>query len=288
MPGAGMKWSESDWPGRAAGIPDADVAYSFADKQRFRAGSYSGYGEWRNSLATVAGFRSARHAWENAHSGPFFELLNFADNDGVIGPEVSAKLARDGCINALSYADVPPAMLSRATSLTSRRGNRDKARPARPINTRLLNTLAAIAERKAGFRSLADTCVDTTTPHGRLILTVLGGLAEFEKELIRARTSEGRARAKARGVKLGRKPKLTELQKPEAVERRDRDGEPVREIARSYNVSHSTISRLAARRCRTGRFSLSLDPLPVTEPRNQHNRPASSFPVRQGRGRRRS
>jgi DNA invertase Pin-like site-specific DNA recombinase len=108
----------------------------------------------------------------------------------------------------------------------------------------LLNTLAAITGRKAGFRSLGDAWADTTTAHGRLMLTVLGGLAEFERDLIRARTSEGRARAKARGVKLGRKPKLTEHQKHEAIRRRDRDGEPVREIARSYNVSHSTISRL--------------------------------------------
>jgi DNA invertase Pin-like site-specific DNA recombinase len=110
----------------------------------------------------------------------------------------------------------------------------------------LLNTLAAIADRKAGFRSLGDTWADTTTPHGRLILTVLGGLAEFERDLIRTRTGEGRARAKARGVKLGRKPKLTEHQKCEALRRRDIDGETVREIARSYNVSHSTISRLGA------------------------------------------
>jgi DNA invertase Pin-like site-specific DNA recombinase len=110
----------------------------------------------------------------------------------------------------------------------------------------LLNTLAAIADRKAGFRSLGDTWADTTTSHGRLMLTVLGGLAEFERDLIRARTGEGRARAKARGVKMGRKPKLTEHQKQEAIRRRDRDGEPVREIARSYNVSHSTISRLTS------------------------------------------
>jgi DNA invertase Pin-like site-specific DNA recombinase len=110
----------------------------------------------------------------------------------------------------------------------------------------LLNTLAAITDKKAGFRSLGDTWADTTTAHGRLMLTVLGGLAEFECDLIRARTGEGRARAKARGVKLGRKPKLTEHQKREAIRRRDRDGEPVREIARSYNVSHSTISRLRA------------------------------------------
>ena len=73
----------------------------------------------------------------------------------------------------------------------------------------LLNTLATITDRKAGFRSLGDAWADTTTAHGRLMLTVLGGLAEFERELIRARTSEGRARAEARGVKLGRKPKLT-------------------------------------------------------------------------------
>ena len=110
----------------------------------------------------------------------------------------------------------------------------------------LLNTLATITGRKAGFRSLGDTWADTTTAHGRLILTVLGGLAEFERDLIRTRTGEGRERAKARGVKLGRKPKLTEHQKREAIRRRDVDGETVREIARSYNVSHSTISRLTA------------------------------------------
>jgi DNA invertase Pin-like site-specific DNA recombinase len=107
----------------------------------------------------------------------------------------------------------------------------------------LLNTLAAITERRAGFRSLADTWADTTTAHGRLMLTVLGGLAEFERDLIRTRTAEGRERAKARGVRLGRKPKLTSHQQREAVKRRD-TGETLADIARSYNVSHSTISRL--------------------------------------------
>jgi DNA invertase Pin-like site-specific DNA recombinase len=109
----------------------------------------------------------------------------------------------------------------------------------------LLNTLAAIAGKKAGFRSLSDAWADTTTAHGRLMLTVLGGLAEFERELIRARTGEGRKLAKARGVKMGRRPKLTDHQKREALQRRD-TGEPTREIARSYNASHSTISRLRA------------------------------------------
>ena len=77
------------------------------------------------------------------------------------------------------------------------------------------------------------------------MLTVLGGLAEFERDLIRARTGEGRERAKARGVKMGRKPKLTPHQQAEAIKRREA-GEPIREIARTYNVHNSTISRLTA------------------------------------------
>jgi DNA invertase Pin-like site-specific DNA recombinase len=75
------------------------------------------------------------------------------------------------------------------------------------------------------------------------MLTVLGGLAEFERELIKARTAEGRARAKARGVRLGRKPKLTQHQIQE-VKKRKLAGESVRELGRSYNVSPNTISRI--------------------------------------------
>ena len=63
----------------------------------------------------------------------------------------------------------------------------------------LLNILAGVADKGAGFRSLRDAWADTTSPHGRLMLTVLAGLAEFERELIRTRTSEGRERAVARG-----------------------------------------------------------------------------------------
>ena len=110
----------------------------------------------------------------------------------------------------------------------------------------LLNTLAAITDRKAGFRSLSDAWADTTTPHGRLMLAVLGGLAEFEKDLIRARTGEGRKRARERGVRFGRPPKLTAHQRKEAIRRRDSGNETLADIARSYNVSHSTISRLEA------------------------------------------
>jgi DNA invertase Pin-like site-specific DNA recombinase len=77
------------------------------------------------------------------------------------------------------------------------------------------------------------------------MLTILGGLAEFERELIKARTDDGRRRAMANGKRFGRKPKLSAFQIEEALRRRDA-GEPLTEIARSYNVSHSTISRLPA------------------------------------------
>jgi DNA invertase Pin-like site-specific DNA recombinase len=110
----------------------------------------------------------------------------------------------------------------------------------------LLNVLDAVAKAGAGFKSLADAWAYTTTAHGRLMLTVLGGLAEFERELIRARTDEGRKRAQARGVRFGRKLKLTAHQRQEAIARRE-TGEALIEIGRSYNVSHSTISRLALR-----------------------------------------
>jgi DNA invertase Pin-like site-specific DNA recombinase len=107
----------------------------------------------------------------------------------------------------------------------------------------LLNVLATVTEKHAGFRSIADVWADTTTAHGRRMLTVLGGLAEFERELIRARTDEGRKRAMARGVRFGRKPKLSPFQAKEAVGRREA-GEALADIGRSYGVSHSTISRL--------------------------------------------
>jgi DNA invertase Pin-like site-specific DNA recombinase len=105
--------------------------------------------------------------------------------------------------------------------------------------------LATISEHEAGFRSLKDTWADTTTPHGRLMLTVLGGLAEFERELIRARTGEGRKRAKASGVKFGRPRALSPDQRQEAIQRLANGNAQV-DIARAFNVSQATISRLAS------------------------------------------
>ncbi|MFG1391630.1 recombinase family protein [Xanthobacter agilis] len=110
----------------------------------------------------------------------------------------------------------------------------------------LLNILASIEGRGASFRSLADAWADTNTPHGRLMLTVLGGLAEFERELIKARTGDGRVRAKTRGVKFGRPLKLNQDQQREALARWKR-GEAQADIARTFAVNPSLISRLIAR-----------------------------------------
>jgi DNA invertase Pin-like site-specific DNA recombinase len=106
----------------------------------------------------------------------------------------------------------------------------------------LLNVLASVSERGACFRSLNDQWADTTTPHGKLMLTVLGGLAEFERSLILARTGEGRKRAMANGIKFGRRPKLTPHQHKEARTRYDA-GESQMMIARSFNVNQSTVAR---------------------------------------------
>jgi DNA invertase Pin-like site-specific DNA recombinase len=107
----------------------------------------------------------------------------------------------------------------------------------------LLNILDTVAKAGAGFKSLADTWADTTTAHGRLMLTVLGGLAEFERALIIARTGDGRARAKARGVRFGRPPVLTVHQRQEAIQRLA-EGATQADLARTYGVSQATISRL--------------------------------------------
>jgi DNA invertase Pin-like site-specific DNA recombinase len=107
----------------------------------------------------------------------------------------------------------------------------------------LLNILDAIGKAGAGFRSLKDTWADTTTAHGRLMVTILGGLAEFERELILARTDDGRKRAQAKGVKFGRPAKLTAHQRQEALQRLTK-GEAQADVARSYAVSQATISRL--------------------------------------------
>jgi DNA invertase Pin-like site-specific DNA recombinase len=107
----------------------------------------------------------------------------------------------------------------------------------------LLNLIEAIASAGATFRSLGDPLFDTTTSQGKLLLAVLAAVAEFERDLIRERTGEGRKRAQAAGVKFGRKRKLSPFQRQEAIRRRS-DGERLVDIARSYGVDISMISRL--------------------------------------------
>jgi DNA invertase Pin-like site-specific DNA recombinase len=110
----------------------------------------------------------------------------------------------------------------------------------------VFNILEDITRRQAQFRSLAEPWVNTVglpDPLRDLMITVYAGVAAFERSLIVARTTEGRKRALARGVKFGRKPKLTPHQRREALRRRA-DGDPVTEIARDYNIHHSNISRL--------------------------------------------
>jgi DNA invertase Pin-like site-specific DNA recombinase len=107
----------------------------------------------------------------------------------------------------------------------------------------LFAIIQRIVDSGAHFRSLAEPWADTSTSTGRLMIAVLGGLADVERDLIRTRTIEGRARARARGVKLGPKFKLSPAERKEALARL-LAGETSTAIARFYRVSHTTILRL--------------------------------------------
>jgi DNA invertase Pin-like site-specific DNA recombinase len=158
--------------------------------------------------------------------------LKAAGAERVLSEKISGAItdrkALAKAIAALGYGDV--LLVTRLDRLA--RSTRD-----------LLNTLDAVSKAGAKFKSLADAWADTTTPHGELMITILAGLATFERHLIRARTDDGRKRAQARGVRFGRPLKLTRYQIEEAITRREA-GEPMADIGRSYGVSHSTISRL--------------------------------------------
>jgi hypothetical protein len=108
-PGASLEWSEREFPGRGEGV-DPSTIYETFGAFKFRAGSYSGYGEWRNWLAKVAGFKSSEDCWSRGKLGdPFFELIHFADNEGVIGPKVARKLATDFADHIIKAIDAKPA-----------------------------------------------------------------------------------------------------------------------------------------------------------------------------------
>jgi DNA invertase Pin-like site-specific DNA recombinase len=109
----------------------------------------------------------------------------------------------------------------------------------------LLDLIHRIDQAGGSFKSLGDPLFDTSTSQGRLLVTMLAAIAEFERELIRERTGAGRQRAMAAGIRFGRKPKLSDFQRKEALARRG-NGETLAQIARSYAVSISMISRLEA------------------------------------------
>jgi DNA invertase Pin-like site-specific DNA recombinase len=107
----------------------------------------------------------------------------------------------------------------------------------------LLELIERIGKAGASFRSLGDPLWDTSSSQGRLLSTLLAAIADFERDLIRERTGDGRRRAMANGIKFGRKRKLSDYQRTEAVKRRGA-GETLADIAKSYGVAISMISRL--------------------------------------------
>ena len=106
----------------------------------------------------------------------------------------------------------------------------------------LLRIAETIEEKRAGLQSLAEPWADTTTPAGRMVLTVFAGIAEFERSLITSRTEEGRRAAQARGVAFGRPPKLRPDQRTVARQLIE-EGKSVSEVARTFNVHPATIYR---------------------------------------------
>ena len=107
----------------------------------------------------------------------------------------------------------------------------------------LLELIEHIGKAGAAFRSLGDPLWDTSSSQGRLLSTLLAAIADFERDLIRERTGEGRKRAMAAGTKFGRPRKLSDYQRQEAIKRRA-DGETLAAISKSYGVSIAMISRL--------------------------------------------
>ena len=181
-------------------------------------------------------------------------------------PERHPPSRRLGYARVSTYGQTLDAQLEQLRKAGCAKIYREKATGARPDRRELLKLLKSLApgdvvmvtridrlarstfdlfaivkqivDGKAQFRSLAEPWADTGTSTGRLMLAVLGGLADVERDLIRTRTAEGRTRAKARGQHMGRPPKLTPQQQKEARRRRA-EGATLKELAKSYNVGRS-------------------------------------------------
>jgi DNA invertase Pin-like site-specific DNA recombinase len=186
-------------------------------------------------------------------------------------PEKNLHSRRLGYARVSTYGQTLDAQLDHLRRDGCARIYREKASGAQPTRRELLRMLKALApgdvvtvtrigrlarstfdlftivkqivDAGGQFRSLAEPWADTATSTGRLMIAVLGGPADVERDLIRTRTAEGRSRAKARGQHMGRTPKLTPQQQKEARRRRA-EGATLKELAKSYNVGRATISRL--------------------------------------------
>lgn len=112
-------------------------------------------------------------------------------------------------------------------------------------SSRVMNILGDLSDRSVGFTSLGESWCDTTTDVGKLVITIMGGIAEFERKLIQKRCEEGIARARAQGKKFGRKAKLDNGQR-RVIADRYAAGETMAELAREYGVGEATISRALA------------------------------------------
>lgn len=112
--------------------------------------------------------------------------------------------------------------------------------------TDLLQIAEVLRTKDVGLRSLGEPWADTTTPAGRMILTVFAGIADFERSLIAERTSAGRQAAKEREVRFGPKPSLNEAQIAHARDLSE-EGKPVSEIAKLLRVHRATIYRTLGR-----------------------------------------
>ena len=186
-------------------------------------------------------------------------------------PETNPPKRRLGYARVSTYGQTLYAQLAQLRRAGCTKIYREKATGARPDRRALLKLLQALApgdvvtvtridrlarsifdlfsivkqivDKGGQFRSPAEPWADTATRAGSLMLAVLGGLADVEHDLIRTRTAEGRSRAMARGQHMGRPSKLTDAQKAEALRQRA-EGATLAELARSYDVGKSTISRL--------------------------------------------
>ena len=147
----------------------------------------------------------------------------------------------------ISGATAERPQLKKLMAMIGSRRRADYSRRRSPIarHDGLAHYCARLAGGGSRPRSIAEPVVDTTSDFAELVLAMLGVAAKLERRRIKERTARGRADAKAKGVKFGRPAKLTSHQKREAIQRRDKEGETLRSIGRSYNVSAATISRLA-------------------------------------------